>query len=95
MKKTKFLSLVLITSALATCGNTKTAYKTEHKDAGPDNITSIPKHWTSWAISEAELTSSIVYERDSTHRGGSHPAGTTGTNRGGFGHGNAHMNSGS
>ena len=91
MRKTKFLSLVLITSALATCGNTKTAYK----NTDPDNVTSIPKHWNHWAISEAELTSSIVYERDSTHRGGSHPAGTTGTNRGGFGHSNPHMNSGS
>ena len=95
MKKTKFLSLVLITSALATCGNTKTAYRTEYKDADPDNITSIPKHWDCWAMSEAELTSNIIYSKDSTHHGGSHAAGTTGTNRGGFGRSNPNMNSGS
>jgi len=95
MKKTKFLSLVLITSALATCGNTKTAYKPEYKDADPDNIASTPKHWHYQPISEAELTRNMIYSKDSTHHGTGHGASNSAIERGGFGYSNPNIHSGS
>ena len=100
MKKTKFLSLVLITSALASCETTNHDYEAQYKNYQEPKTDSIPKHWYGYTQSDdmSYQTDSMYYRRDwilnfqvpSSFNIG-YPAHPIVIQRGGFGYHTAHM----
>jgi len=99
MKKTKFLTLALITSALASCQTARPDYETQFNDHGVTD--SVPNHW----YSAAQLDSmsyqmyDMYYRRDSIlnyHAPGSffctpYVISPPIISRGGFGYSHPHM----
>jgi|GEM_PF-3914074 len=61
MKKTKYLSLVLITSALASCHTSHTLYSTQFEEYKPDARDSIPKHWPAAFAADSAKADSTYY----------------------------------
>ncbi len=100
MKKSKLLSLVLITSALASCRSPLPSYETQYNSYIPPD-TSMPEHWNKAFLSDStSFTPGNQYDRNgsflyfqvpsSFYTGPNHKHSTT-IERGGFGvHGLTH-----